>query len=112
MSAIRRVQAARRPSVCGRGANAVHSLANASLAGPLARSQLPSGVMPSAAADEGWRRVLYGMLQRDPRRRTKVSELRRQLASLERRMEEAACNASRSGALNSPGLSSAFTPLQ
>uniref|UniRef100_A0A7S1LJB8 Uncharacterized protein n=1 Tax=Neobodo designis TaxID=312471 RepID=A0A7S1LJB8_NEODS len=44
---------------------------------------IPLGVMPSAAADEGWRRVLHGMLQRDPRRRTKVSELRKQLAALE-----------------------------
>ena len=48
-----------------------------------------SGVMPSASADEGWRRILHGMLQRDPKRRTKLPELRRQFALLELRMEEA-----------------------
>ena len=47
------------------------------------------GPMPSAAADEGWRQILQGMLQRDPRHRTKLPELRRQLATLEQRMEEA-----------------------
>jgi len=45
--------------------------------------------MPSGTADEGWRRVLHGMLQRDPHRRTKLPQLRRQLVQLEQRMEEA-----------------------
>jgi serine/threonine protein kinase len=48
-----------------------------------------TSVMPSASADEGWRRILHGMLQRDPKRRTKLPELRRQFAVLEQRMEEA-----------------------
>ena len=36
-----------------------------------------------------WRRVLHGMLQRDPQRRTRLPQLRRQLVQLEQRMEEA-----------------------
>eukprot|EP00672_Neobodo_designis_P003790 CAMPEP_0174882726 /NCGR_PEP_ID=MMETSP1114-20130205/84907_1 /TAXON_ID=312471 /ORGANISM="Neobodo designis, Strain CCAP 1951/1" /LENGTH=789 /DNA_ID=CAMNT_0016118127 /DNA_START=393 /DNA_END=2762 /DNA_ORIENTATION=+ len=42
-----------------------------------------------ASTDEGWRRVLHGMLQRDPRRRTKLREVRRQLEQLDRRLEQA-----------------------
>jgi serine/threonine protein kinase len=45
------------------------------------RSQLQDEV-----ADDAWRRVLYGLLQRDPKQRTTLPELRRQLTALERRL--------------------------
>jgi hypothetical protein len=70
----------------------------------MARSFLPSGVMASNAAD-GWRRVLFGMLQRDPRKRSSLATLRHQLRALDRKLEQAAFAAS-------PDCSSAFTKLQ
>merc|ERR1719324_61901 len=36
------------------------TLGNMSMTGPMARSFLPQGIMPSDTADEGWRRVLFG----------------------------------------------------
>ena len=80
------------------------SAANLSMTGPMARSFLPSGVMASNAAD-GWRRVLFGMLQRDPRKRSSLATLRHQLRALDRKLEQAAFAAS-------PNCSSAFTKLQ
>uniref|UniRef100_A0A7S1MLH7 Uncharacterized protein n=1 Tax=Neobodo designis TaxID=312471 RepID=A0A7S1MLH7_NEODS len=68
---------------------------NASALSPMSRTPqddpllLSPPLMPSGTADEGWRRVLHGMLQRDPQRRTRLPQLRRQLVQLEQRMEEA-----------------------
>jgi len=43
----------------------------------------------TASADEGWRRVLHGMLQRDPKRRSTLRDVRRQLDVLEQRLSQA-----------------------
>ena len=65
----------------------------------------------SAAVDEGWRRVLHGMLQRDPKHRSKLSDVRRQLIVLARRMEESKARAQRLADTSMTDVAAAFTAV-
>ena len=60
--------------------------------------------------DEAWRRLLHGMLQRDPAHRATLTDVRRQLLHIARRVDDATTAAA---ALRSPGrMSTVFTRLR
>jgi hypothetical protein len=71
----------------------------------MAQSFLPPGAATASNVADGWRRVLFGMLQRDPRKRSSLTTVRKQLNALDRRLEQLAFAAT-------PHASTAFTELQ